>query len=590
MLSELRVSQLGVIEDLTLVFGPGLTALTGETGAGKTLVVEAIELLLGGRAEGIRVRPGATEATVDGRFLLPVGRRAASEEIKAGPGPGYEDESPEDVTQESEVVLGRVVPSDGRSRAYVDGRMATLSALAKLGQRLVDLHGQHEHQSLFSAAAQRDALDTYAGADTGPRATARLRLRHIEAEMAGAGGDATSRGRQAELLRYQLSELDDAALVSPDEDDDLAIEEERLGRAAAHRATAQQTYEDLSGDEQIRDRLGEVVARLTGHPPLAGLHERLEAVSAELADIAGEAHYAAEQLEEDPERLAEVVARRALLHELRRKYAGPGGGLDDVMVFQRQARKRLEELENLDMLASRLEDERAACLSELRRAAGSLGKVRRAAARSFGAAVEAQLRLLAMPTARFVVDVGGNRTSAVAGDDVRELAGEDVVFRLAANPGEPLLPLAKVASGGELARAMLALRLVLLNVAGVRDGKGASAGGEERSTDGPATLVFDEVDAGIGGEASLAVGRALANLGRSYQVLVVTHLAQVAAFADAHVAISKVERGGRSVTVARPVAGKERVVELSRMLSGQPGSRTARLHAAELLQAARAAG
>jgi DNA repair protein RecN (Recombination protein N) len=571
MLSELRVSQLGVIDDLSIVFGPGLTALTGETGAGKTLVVEAIELLLGGRAEGIRVRPGAAEAVVDGRFVLPAGPRPAGAEDDDGLGlTGQEDDGP---PEEVEVVLGRVVPADGRSRGYIDGKMATMASLTDLGHRLVDLHGQHEHQSLFSATAQRDALDAFAGADCRPRDEARRRLRQLDDAIAGAGGDAASRGREMELLRYQLSELGGAGLTSPEEDDDLAAEEERLARAAAHRAAAEQAYESLSGDDQLRDRLGEVLARLAGHPPLGSLLERLHGVSAELADIASEAHDAAEGLEEDPERLAEVVARRALLHDLKRKYAGPGRGFDDLMAFHREAMKRLEELENFDALASRLHDERARCVAELRLAAEELGRARRSQAQSFGQAVEEQLRLLAMPAARFVVDVGGGGRD----EDLRELSGEEVTFLLAANPGEPLLPLAKVASGGELARTMLALRLVLLHIPGADEV-------------GPLTLVFDEVDAGIGGEASLAVGRALADLGRRYQVLVVTHLAQVAAFADAQVAVSKVERDGRSTTVARPVTGQERVVELSRMLSGQPGSRTARLHAAELLQAAQGPG
>ncbi len=561
MLSELRVSQLGVIDDLAIVFAPGLTALTGETGAGKTLVVEAIELLLGGRAEGMRVRPGAAEAAVEGRFVVPARFGPAGEE-----GEGLE--------QEVEVVLGRVVPAEGRSRAYIDGKMATTAALSEVGDRLVDLHGQHEHQSLFSAAAQRDALDLFAGADRGPREAARRQLRQLDETIASAGGDGASRGREAELLRYQLSELDAAALVSSEEDDDLAAEEERLARAASHRAAARQAYEHLSGEDQLRDRLGEVVAGLAGHPPLTGIYDRLHALSAELADIAGEAHDAAERLEEDPERLAAVVARRAQLHELRRKYARPGarpgGGLDEVMAFHQEARERLEELEGLDALASRLGQQRAACLAELRSAAEELGRARRRQAAALGRAVEAQLRLLAMPNARFEVTVGAD----VPDDDLRAMSGEEVTFLLAANPGGPLLPLAKVASGGELARAMLALRLVLLALLGTEEA-------------GPMTLVFDEVDAGIGGEASLAVGRALADLGRRYQVLVVTHLAQVAAFADAQIALSKDERDGRNFTVARSVAGRDRVVELSRMLSGQPDSRTARLHAAELLQAAR---
>jgi DNA repair protein RecN (Recombination protein N) len=592
MLSELRVSQLGVIDDLTIVFGPGLTALTGETGAGKTLVVEAIQLLLGGRAEGIRVRPGAGEAVAEGRFVVAPGTGLGGDQDDGA----KEAAAGEETGEEIEVVLSRVVPADGRSRGYIDGKMATMAGLSELGQRLVDLHGQHEHQSLFSAAAQRDALDAFARADRRPRDTARRHLRQLDEEISSAGGGATSRGREIALLRYQLSELDGAHIASAEEDDDLAGEEERLARAASHRTAAQRAYQSLSGDDQVRDKLGEVVAILSGHPPLAGIQERLQAVTAELADIAGEAHDAAEELEEDPERLAEVVSRRALLHELKRKYAGPGGGLDEVMAFHREASKRLEELENLDGAAARLDEERAVALGALRLASAELGRARRSQAEPFGDAVEAQMRLLAMPRARFEVEVAGDKvigdkvtkdkvTRATVGshevgndgpDDLRELAGDDVTFLLAANPGEPLLPLAKVASGGELARAMLALRLVLLH---------ATTDDET----GPRTLVFDEVDAGIGGQASLAVGRALADLGRRYQVLVVTHLAQVAAFADAQVAVSKDERNGRNITVARPVSGKARVVELSRMLSGQPDSRTARLHAAELLEAARPA-
>jgi DNA repair protein RecN (Recombination protein N) len=311
------------------------------------------------------------------------------------------------------------------------------------------------------------------------------------------------------------------------------------------------------------------------------LHERLRGLAAELADAAAEAREAADSLQEDPERLEEVVARRSVLKELRRKYAGPAGGLEEVIAFHGQARERLTELEGLEGLAQRLATEHAEARAELRRESAHVGAARRKAAVSFGAAVEIELHRLAMPRARFEVRVGGGDGpdgSDGPGQDegeLRHLAGEDVSFLLAANPGEPLLPLVKVASGGELARAMLAVRLVLL------------AGGEKAGrAAGPATLVFDEVDAGVGGEAALAVGRALAELGRQYQVIVVTHLAQVAAFADAQVAVSKVERDGRAVARAEAVSGPERVVELSRMLSGQPDSATARRHAEELLQTA----
>jgi DNA repair protein RecN (Recombination protein N) len=578
MLSELRVSQLGVIEDLTLVLGPGMTALTGETGAGKTLVVEAIELLLGGRAEGVLVRPGAAEALVEGRFVLPIGLGLPGTSVEGGPG----------ATEAIEVVLSRAVPADGRSRAYLDGRMASVGALAELGERLVDLHGQHAHQSLLSGAAQRDALDLYAGADRRPREAARAALRAIDEALARAGRDGAGRSGEMELLRYQLAELSAANIAGPAEDTELEVEEERLSKAVAHRAAAEAAYEDLAGDEQVLDLVGKAVTRIAAHAPLEGLHDRLKSVAAELADVASEARALAEGLEEDPERLAEVVSRRALLRELRRKYAGPGRSLADLLTFQEDANKRLDELEGLEGLSAHLAEKRGQVLGALRLAARGLGDARRAASAALGQGAQEGLRRLAIPRARFEVRVDGppqgasvNKATGEEADDLRALSGEEVTFLVAANPGEPLMPLSKVASGGELARAMLALRLVLV---GGPNRHGAGANGDVQ---GPLTLVFDEVDAGIGGEAALAVGRSLAELGRRYQVVVVTHLAQVAAFADAQVAVSKIEREGRSVAMAAVVSGQDRVIELSRMLSGQPDSATARRHAAELLETAR---
>jgi DNA repair protein RecN (Recombination protein N) len=302
MLSELRVSQLGVIEDLTLVLGPGMTALTGETGAGKTLVVEAIELLLGGRAEGALVRPGAAEALVEGRFVLPTGTVLAGASDDGG-SPGLGEPALAGRVGGLEVVLSRAVPADGRSRAYLDGRMATAGALSELGERLVDLHGQHAHQSLLWGAAQRQALDSYAGADRRPREAARATLREIDEALARAGRDGAGRSGEMELLRYQLAELSAAQVAGPAEDSELDVVEERLSKAAAHRAAAEAVYEDLSGDEQVLDLVGDAVARIAGHPPLETLHERLKSVAAELADIASDAREAAEGLEEDPERL-----------------------------------------------------------------------------------------------------------------------------------------------------------------------------------------------------------------------------------------------------------------------------------------------
>ena len=358
---------------------------------------------------------------------------------------------------------------DGRSRAYLDGRMATVGTLSELGERLVDLHGQHAHQSLLSGAAQRDALDSYAGTDRRPREAARAALREIDEALARAGSDEAGRSGEMELLRYQLAELSAAQIDGPGEDTELAVEEERLGKAAAHRAAAEAVYEDLSGDEQVLDLVGNAVARIAAHPPLEALHERLKSVAAELADLASEARETAEGLEEDPERLAEVVSRRAVLRELRRKYAGPAGSLADVLTLQEDANKRLDELEGLEELSAHLAEERGHALAKLRRAATDLGDARRAASTALGEGVERELRRLAIPRARFAVRVGGrphgesiNKVGGGEADDLRELSGEDVTFLLAANPGEPLMPLSKVASGGELARAMLALRLVLV--------------------------------------------------------------------------------------------------------------------------------
>ena len=529
MLAELHVRDLGVIADLQLVLEPGMTALTGETGAGKTLVVEAIELLMGGRADAVLVRPGAEEARVEGRF----------------------------VAGESETVLARAVPGNGRSRAYIDGRLATATELAELGKGLVDLHGQHAHQSLLSPRAQRTALDRFAGVDLAPLNRARDRIKAVDDALTALGGDARARARELDLLRFQLAELEAARLDDPDEDAALEAEEDLLADAAAHRDAAGAAHELLSGEGQAADRLGEATAALAGRAPFAAPEERLRAMAAELADVAAEVRTTGEGIADDPERLEAVRARRRLLRELCRKY---GETLAEVVAYREEAADRLAELESHEQRALELEGQRDTARAEVARAAAEVGTARRRAAPALAAAVAEILRQLAMPRAELAVEVG---------DD----PGDDVSFRLSANPGEPPLPLAKVASGGELARTMLALRLALL-----------SSGGTGH--DDPSALVFDEVDAGIGGEAALSVGRALAALGHDHQVLVVTHLPQVAAFADAQVAVTKSERGGRTLAAARVLDDGDRVVELSRMLAGRPDSDAARGHAEELLASA----
>jgi DNA repair protein RecN (Recombination protein N) len=539
VLLELAVRDLGVIPELRLVLGPGMTAVTGETGAGKTMVVDAIELLVGGRADPMLVRTGASEAWVEGRFVRPGDPAGGGE-------PG-------------EVVLSRAIPRNGRSRAYIDGRLATAGELAAVGAALVDLHGQHAHQSLLHPAAQRESLDRFGGVDLDPLRAARYDVALVVDELTALGGDERARARELDLVRYQVGEIDGAALEGPDEDERLEAEEDLLADAAAHRAAASGALAALSGDgngasdgaASASDAVGAAVAAVAGRAPFRDAEARLRALAAELTDVAAELRAAGESIDEDPARLDVVRERRQLLHDLRRKY---GDTLADVLSEGERLRARLAQLEDHDRRAAELD----AALIEARKveaaAAAVVAASRREAAPALAQRIQTNLADLAMSKAQVAIEVRG--------DD----PGDDVEVLLAANPGTPPLPLAKVASGGELARTMLALRLVL--------------------TGAPPTLVFDEVDAGIGGTAALAVGRSLARLAGKHQVLVVTHLPQVAAYADEQVQVAKQSDDAATVSQARVLDRPERVVELSRMLSGQPDSDAARTHAAELLASA----
>ena len=520
MLSELHIENLGVIEKLDLSIGEGLVALTGETGAGKTMLVEAIDLLVGGRADATVVRTGCEEARVEGRF----------------------------VTDDSEVILCRVVPVTGRSRAYVNGRLATVAQLAEYGGELVDLHGQHSHQSLLGASAQRMALDHFCGVDLEPLRNARARLTEIEALLATLGGDERARAREIDLLRFQVKEIAEAGLKSANEDDDLSRQEDLLADAVAHREALYVAAAALQDDDGASDVVGRALSSIGHRDAFLALVERLKNVQAEIDDVAREMRDLAESIEEDPALLDEVRQRRHLLVDLRRKY---GESLDEVIAYGAQSETRLDELESFEARAATLDAERSAAITQLRAAEKVVGEARREAAPRLAKAVQQHLRTLAMAHAVVQVSVG---------DD----PGDEVVFLLAANPGSPPSPLAKVASGGELARTMLALRLVL--------------------TQGPSTLVFDEVDAGIGGEAAVAVAGALAQLGRRHQVLVVTHLAQVAAAAHRQIKVSKSVKSKQTYAEAIQLAHQDRVGEIARMLSGGMAEEAALNYASELLK------
>ena len=522
MLTELAVRNLGVIGELSLVLDGGMTAVTGETGAGKTLVVGAIDLLTGGRADAALVRPGAQEAEIEGRF----------------------------VSGGDEVVVRRVIPADGRSRAYIDGHLATVGALGELGRGLIDLHGQHAHQSLLRVGVQRAALDHFGDVDTQLLEKLIDDLRAIDAGLAELGGDSRARFREIDLLRHQLAEIDGAAISDPGEDEHLDHHESALADATAHREAAARAVGLLGADSAVSDGLGLAQAALAGREPFVELVGRIADASAAIADIAAEARVSLEAIEEDPAGLAALRERRQMLAGLRRKY---GSTLGEVLDFRSEAAERLAELEGYEERAVSLERRRAEVSERLAAERARVLGQRSEAAPRLAAAVESHMADLAMGGARLAVAVGGD-------------AGEQVSVRLAANRGHEPLPLSRVASGGELARTMLALRLVL--------------------TAGPQTLVFDEVDAGIGGTAARAVGRSLAALGANHQVIVVTHLPQVAAHADHHLALEKTEVGGSTLVGLRDLVGEDRLVELSRMLSGSPQSESALQHAEELLAAA----
>ncbi|MFM7225260.1 MAG: AAA family ATPase, partial [Actinomycetota bacterium] len=419
VLSELRVEQLGIIEAATVRFGAGLTVITGETGAGKTLLIDALELLCGGRADLALVREGATEARVEGRFVADP--QCAPE--------GFCD---------GELVLARVVPSDGRSRGYVNGRLATAGELAALTAGLVDLHGQHSQQALLAPAAQRSILDGYAGE---PALTARAEYRRARAEVAETderildlGGDEQTRAREVDLLRHQVREIDEAAIVDPDEDVRLTAEADLLGDAEAIRESLGTAHRALSGS--AGDGLVAAVAALGDREPFAPLLDRLRGLQAEIADVASEVRDLGESISSDPGRLAVVQARRAVLRDLMRRY---GPGLGDVIAFGAAARERLADVAGRDERIAALEAERAAAEGARDAAGAALTAARRAAAEPFASAVTERLRGLAMPAAEFGIEIG----AGPPGED----GVDEVVCVLAPNPGEPARPVARAASG-----------------------------------------------------------------------------------------------------------------------------------------------
>ena len=568
----MRIRGLGVIEDAVLELSPGLTVVTGETGAGKTMVVQGLSLLFGGRADAGRVRPGAARAVVEGRLLLDVASPAVSRAVDAGA----------ELDGEA-LLLSRAVGADGRSRAHVGGRNVPVGVLAELSDLLLAVHGQSDQQRLLRAVEQRAALDRYAGEPVlGLRQRFRAdwaRWRDVRGTLAELRAAASERRREAQLLRLGLAEIE-AAGPQPGEGAALQAEIERLANADDLRASAAAASQALTGDEtdpEAVDALSLVTAArrsLQGgaahDPALAALAARVAEAAHLLADVAGDLASYAASVDADPLRLQAAQDRLATLTALVRRHAA--ADVDAVLAWGRQSAERLADLDGADDRVEALAAEDSALEASLGALAAALSVARQEAAERFGAAVSAELVDLAMPHAVVSASVASRPDDDGLAVDGRRLAAsadgvDDVEILLVPHPGAPPRPLHKGASGGELSRVMLAVEVVFAG------------------SDPVPLLVFDEVDAGVGGRAAVEVGRRLARLARDHQVVVVTHLPQVAAFADRHLLVVKADDGSVTRSGVLPLDGPGRVAELSRMLAGLD-SGLARGHAEELLAAA----
>ncbi|WES65750.1 DNA repair protein RecN [Microbacter sp. GSS18] len=561
MIEEMRLRDLGVIAEATLPIGPGFTAITGETGAGKTMVVTGLGLLLGQRADSSAVRAGARQASVDGVWNVPESGVVAERVRDAG----GDVESLGD--GRAELLVGRSIAREGRGRASVGGRPAPAAVLADLADALVVVHGQSDQLRLRSGAAQRDALDRFGGdalaADLTAYRDAYDRFRTVDREFAELTRDRDARAGEAAELRAQIAEIE-AADPQPGEDADLAVRADRLADVEGLRAAAAAAHDAISGESEAPDAVS-LIADARRELERAGHDPALEEFAGQAADLgyramdlaAGLAGYLADLDDAGPQELAAVEERRAVLSSLIRAH----GSLQAAIDVLASGSARLVELDDDDDRIGRLAEARDAAASDLDAAAERLSAARRGAAVELGRLVTAELTQLAMPDAHLEVAVTPG-TPSTSGRD-------DVAFLLAPHPGAQPRPVAKSASGGELSRVMLAIEVVIAGV------------------DPVPTFVFDEVDAGIGGAVAIEVGRRLARLAESSQVIAVTHLAQVAAFAGNHLTVVKASDGSVTASDVRRLDGSEREAEMARLLSGMPDSDVAISHARELLALAK---
>jgi DNA repair protein RecN (Recombination protein N) len=559
MLLELRIENLLLIERAELRLGAGLNALTGETGAGKTVLAHSLDLLMGGKARPQIVRPGAGEAYVEGVFELPPALLAEPDLAEIA------ERLPEGAT---ELVLGRRVSAAGRTSAFVQGRAGTAAELKLLGSHLLAFYGQHEHRRLTLGSAQLETLDGSAGSGHLERREA-YRVLHadvvrLERELAQIADREGARERDLDLLRYELQEIE-AASPDPGEEDALAAERERLRHAEALRSAASSALGAVDGAGE--DEAGAAGALALAEASLAGvegvdarldgLTERARGLAVELSELGADLRSYGEGIEAEPGRLQQVEERLDVLDRLKRKH---GGSIEAVLAHARRCGGEIERIEGAEERGGELERELTEARRRRHELAGKLSETRAGAARELERTVAEELESLAMSGATLEVRLEPHP------DGFGGSGGETVEFWIATNPGMPNAPLRDSASGGELSRVMLALA-----------GQGAAGG--------TATYVFDEIDAGVGGNTARAVGERLRALGSERQVLCITHLPQVASAAEAHFRIEKSIGGGEAIASVQRVDGEELVAEIVRMLGAERNDETASRHARELLAA-----
>lgn len=578
MLVELSIQNIAIIDRLRVPFEPGMNALTGETGAGKSIIIDALGAVIGGRIGPEMLRTGAERARVEAVFDLSASTDAALTALLDEAGIEREDGT---------LILARELNAAGRSSARVNGQTVTVGTLGRIGERLVDIHGQTAHLSLLRSATHIEFLDAYAGLLPQRAAYAALvaRVREVRAQRAALEQDDREIARRVDLLRFQAEEIA-AANLRPDEEEEVRADRERLANASTLQSIADTTYRLLRQGTppkglSILDGLRDVAKNLSElarlDPALREAESEVDEMVYLLDDVAGTVRDYRDRIEDDPRRLAEVEERLVLIRDLQRKY---GQSIAEVIAFGEGAQRELEQIEGGEERAAELRAEETDLLNQIGKAAAKLSQARAKAAKRLAKEVEASIAHLAMGRTRFTVyqaQEDAEDGAPVVGDDgaVRRLAfdlkgADKIEFLIAPNAGEAPKPLAKIASGGETARLMLALKSVLA------------------AADTTPTLVFDEVDVGIGGRSGQVVGETLWSLTARHQVLCITHLAQVAAFADGHYRITKRDAGGRTVSGVERVEGDERTDELAAMLDGYPITAAARASAHDL--ADRAAG